>query len=144
MLNDNSLKRFLEIQEIMYDKALKEIKACKKLPKWMSYIFPRLRGVGQDASENYIGLNDIKEAKKFLFYPVLSARLITCTQAVLDHEENDIKDIFGTVGSLDLHASMTLFAAVTPQGSLFHQVIQRFYGGQMEQKTMEMIKKNNS
>lgn len=140
----NLLKRFLEIQEITYSKALTEIKNGKKLPQWMNYIFPRLRGVGLDENTQYLKISNAKEAKKYLYYPVLSARLIECTQAVLDHKENDIKDIFGTMGSLDLHASMTLFATVSAQGSLFHQVIERFYGGQMEEKTMEIIRKSKS
>ena len=69
----------------------------------------------------------------------MSARLHECTQAVLDHEEDDIKDIFGIMGALNLHSSMTLFAMASPEGSLFHQVLDRYYDGQMEPKTIEKL-----
>ncbi len=138
MLDNNSLKRFLEPQKIMYNRALAEIKKGKKMPGWMSFIFPRLRGLGSD-EEAYVGLRDISEAKKYLFYPILSARLHECTQAVLDHKEDDIKDIFGIMGALNLHYSMTLFAMASPEGSLFHQVLDRYYDGQMEPKTIEKL-----
>ena len=36
-------------------------------------------------------------------------------------------------------ASMTLFARVSPEGSVYEQVIDRYYDGQPDRKTIELL-----
>lgn len=55
----NSLDRFLDAQEKMYEIALKEIKNGKKQSHWMWYIFPQLRGLGRIDMAYVYGIKDL-------------------------------------------------------------------------------------
>ena len=86
----NSLDRFLEAQEDMYATALQEIKNGEKESHWMWYIFPQLRGLGRSEMSYIYGINGIEEAKVYLEHPVLSARLIEISEALLEHPDEII------------------------------------------------------
>lgn len=135
----NSLNRFLEAQERMYDIALKEIKNGKKKSHWMWYIFPQLRGLGKSRMSYVYGINGIEEAKAYLEHPVLSARLIEITEALLTHRGKDIYDIMGDIDDLKLKSSMTLFALVSKEHSLFHQALGSFYDGKIDENTLKKL-----
>ena len=81
----NSLDRFLEAQERMYEIALKEIRNGEKESHWMWYIFPQLRGLGKSQMAYAYGISGLEEAKAYLEHPVLSARLIEITEALRYH-----------------------------------------------------------
>ena len=131
----NSLDRFLEAQERMYEIALKEIKNGEKKSHWMWYIFPQLRGLGRSQMAYVYGINGLKEAKAYLAHPVLSARLIEISEALLDHKGEDIEDILGDIDAMKLRSSMTLFALISKDGSIFHQLLDCFYEGKFDQCT---------
>lgn len=98
----NSLDRFLEAQERMYEIALKEIKNGEKESHWMWYIFPQLRGLGRSQMAYVYGISGLEEAKAYLEHPVLSARLIEITEALLEHKDQDIEDILGDITSYSI------------------------------------------
>ena len=135
----NSLDRFLEAQERMYPIALKEIQNGEKESHWMWYIFPQLRGLGKSQMAYTYGINGIEEAKEYLAHPVLSARLIEITEVLLTHKGKDIYDIMGDIDDMKLHSSMTLFALISENGSVFHQVLYCFYDGEMDECTLRLV-----
>ena len=137
----NALDRFLVAQESMYEKALKEIKNGKKKSHWMWYIFPQLRGLGRSQMAFTYGINGLEEAKAYLDHPVLSARLIEITETLLQHEGKRIEDIMGDIDDLKLRSSMTLFATISKDGSVFHQVLDCFYDGEMDVYTIKLLKR---
>ena len=137
----NSLDRFLEAQERMYEIALKEIKNGEKESHWMWYIFPQLRGLGRSQMAYAYGINGIEEAKAYLAHPVLSARLNEICEALLEHKGEDIEDILGDIDAMKLCSSMTLFGLVSENGSVFHQVLYCFYDGNMDERTIKLTKK---
>ncbi len=136
----NSLDRFIEAQEHTYATALDEIKRGKKRSHWMWYIFPQLRGLGMSSMAYAYGIADLAEARAYLAHPVLSARIIEICKALLAHENKNPKDIFGHTDALKLRSSMTLFALVSEDGSVFHKVLERFYDGEMDDMTLELVK----
>ena len=136
----NSLDRFLEAQERMYETALKEIKNGKKRSHWMWYIFPQLRGLGESRMSYVYGINGLEEAKAYLEHPVLSARLIEITKALVTHKGKDIYDIMGDIDDMKLKSSMTLFALVSEYDSVFHKVLNQFYDSRKDMHTIELIK----
>lgn len=138
----NSLDRFLEAQEPMYDTALAEIKKGEKESHWMWYIFPQLRGLGKSQMAYAYGINGLEEAKAYLAHPVLSARLIEISEALLEHTDIIIEDLIGDLDVLKLRSCMTLFAFLSEEGSVFHQVLDCFYDGKMDEHTIELIKQN--
>ena len=135
----NSLDRFLEAQEHMYPIALKEIQNGEKESHWIWYIFPQLRGLGKSQMAYAYGINGIDEAKAYLAHPVLSARLIEISEALREHKEHDPEDILGDIDVIKLRSSMTLFAYISEDGSVFHQVIDSFYDGKMDKFTLELV-----
>ena len=137
----NSLDRFLEAQERMYETALKEIKNGKKKTHWMWYIFPQLRGLGRSRMSYVYGINGIEEARAYLEHPVLSARLIEITETLLAHKGKDIYDIMGDIDAMKLKSSMTLFTLVSKEHSPFHQVLENFYDGEMDEVIIRLVVK---
>ena len=135
----NSLDRFLEAQERMYPVALKEIQNGEKESHWMWYIFPQLRGLGRSQMAYVYGINGIEEAKAYLKHPVLSARLIEICEALLEHKDEDIEDILGDIDAIKLRSSMTLFALISENGSVFNQVLTCFYRGNIDEQTTKLI-----
>ena len=136
----NSLDRFLEAQERMYETALKEIKNGEKESHWMWYIFPQLRGLGKSRMAYVYGINGLEEAKAYLAHPVLSARLIEISEALLEHKGKDIEDILGDIDAMKLRSSMTLFALISENSSIFHQLLDCFYDGKLDEHTLELVK----
>ena len=136
----SSLDRFLEAQERMYETALKEIKNGEKESHWMWYIFPQLRGLGKSQMAYTYGINGIEEAKAYLAHPVLSARLIEISEALLEHKNEDIEDILGDIDAMKLCSSITLFALISEEGSVFHQILNCFFDGQSDEKTAKMTR----
>jgi uncharacterized protein (DUF1810 family) len=135
----NSLDRFLEAQERMYEIALKEIRNGEKESHWMWYIFPQLRGLGKSRMAYVYGINGIEESKAYIEHPVLSARLIEICEALLEHKNEDIEDILGDVDAMKLRSSMTLFAFISEKNSVFFQVLECFYDGKMDEYTLKLI-----
>lgn len=135
-----SLNRFLEAQEPMYATALKEIKNGEKESHWIWYIFPQLRGLGYSPNAYTYGINGLEEAEAYLEHPVLSARLIEISTALLSHKGESIEDIMGDIDALKLRSSMTLFALVSKDSSVFHQVLDCFYDGNMDELTQKLAK----
>lgn len=139
-MNINSLNRFLESQEDMYATALQEIKNGEKESHWMWYIFPQLRGLGRSDMAYIYGINGIEEAKAYLEHPVLSARLIEISKALLEHKDELIEDILGDIDAMKLRSSMTLFASISEADSVFHKVLGCFYDGAPDEYTLKLIK----
>lgn len=141
-MSTNCLDRFLDAQEHTYEIALKEIKSGEKETHWMWYIFPQLRGLGKSQMAYAYGINGLEEAKAYLAHPVLSARLVEITEALLEHTDIIIEDLIGDLDVLKLRSCMTLFAFLSEEGSVFHQVLDCFYDGKMDEHTIELIKQN--
>ena len=139
-MNINSLNRFIDAQDSMYQTALREIKNGRKCSHWIWYIFPQLRGLGSSEMAYTYGISGIKEAEEYLAHPILSARLIEITEALLTHKGKDIYDIMGDIDDMKLKSCMTLFALISEEGSVFHQVLDSFYDGKMDSTTLNFIK----
>ena len=139
-MNINSLDRFLEAQEHAYAIALEEIKNGMKISHWIWFIFPQLRGLGRSDMAYKYGINGIEEAKEYLAHPVLSARLTEISEALLVHKNKDIEYVMGGIDAMKLRSSMTLFALVSEENSVFHKVLDCFYDGEMDDYTKKLIK----
>jgi uncharacterized protein (DUF1810 family) len=79
------------------------------------------------------------EARAYLAYPSLGARLRECTEAVLVHAEKRAEEIFGGIDTLKLRSSMTLFAAVAGPESPFERCLVAFFGGAPDPATLRLL-----
>ena len=135
----NSLDRFVEVQEKMYPIAMKEIQNGQKETHWMWYIFPQLRGLGMSAMAHIYGLSGLEEAKAYLEHPWLSGRLYELCVALLHHKDKTACEIFGDLDAMKLKSSMTLFALTSEDYTIFDQVLEQFFDGEMDEITVRII-----
>lgn len=136
----NNLERFINAQEKNYDTAFAEIVQGRKRSHWMWYIFPQLHGLGFSTTSIYYAIKDIREAEAFLKHPVLGERLIQICNALLELPANDANKIFGNPDDMKLKSSMTLFAAVPGTDPVFNSVLNKFFNGSKDNKTIEILK----
>ena len=134
------LERFKKAQENDYSIALNEIKSGRKRSHWMWYIFPQVAGLGMTETSRYYAIKDIREATDYLSDTELGPRLIVICHALLELETNDPHTIFGSPDDLKLKSSMTLFDAVPAAFPVFSQVLDKFYAGERDQRTLELLK----
>lgn len=130
------LARFVDAQTGVIDDALAELRAGRKRTCWMWFVFPQIAGLGHSAMAQRYAIRSADEARAFLAHPVLGPRLVDATDAVLAHAGRSATSILGTPDDLKLRSSATLFAAVSPDGSAFHRVLDAFFGGQRDTATL--------
>jgi len=134
-----NLERFVAAQRGDYKRALAELLRGRKQSHWMWYIFPQLEGLGSSEMSRRFAIKSAAEAKAYLAHPVLGLRLLACAEAVLSVEGRSALEILGSPDDLKLKSSATLFAAVTPPGSVFEQLLAKYYGGVRDEKTLELL-----
>ena len=138
---DNDLERFLIAQQTYYRIALQEIKSGQKRSHWMWFIFPQIAGLGYSETARYYAIKDMGEAKAYMEDYTLSSNLIEISQALLDVDSDDATAVMGWPDNLKLKSSMTLFALAKPECEVFQKVLDKFFHGKRDQKTIEKKKK---
>ena len=140
-----TLDRFIQAQEEKYQIAFNEICSGLKQSDWMWYIFPQIDGLVEYPSFN-TRLHSIKskeEAIDYLGNPILKERLIEITQKVLNLNTDNIQLVFGKTDSKKLKSCMTLFDFVAgDQIDLFDRVLNNYYKGKRDKKTLKLITPN--
>lgn len=134
------LERFVEAQERTYSRALRELRAGSKTTHWMWFIFPQLRGLGHSEMSTRFGIVSKAEAQAYLRHPVLGPRLKECTEAVLAVDSKSATQILGRPDDLKFRSSMTLFEAAVPEEGLFGRALAKYFGGERDQRTIEMLR----
>ena len=134
-----NLNRFLEAQETKYNEALTEIKNGKKQSHWMWYIFPQIAGLGFSEYNVFYAIKNREEATQYLQHPVLGKRLIQIAEAVLEINGKTANEIFGKPDDRKLQSCMTLFAQPTNADPIFQKVLDKYYQGNKDEKTMQLL-----
>ena len=138
------LDRFVQAQDRTYESALTEIRNGRKRSHWMWFIFPQFEGLGSSAQSVFFSIKSIAEAKAYLAHPLLGPRLIECAGAVLAIDGRSAIDIFGSPDDMKLRSSATLFARASPDGSVFHRVLDKYFGGRADDKTLRLVGARNA
>ena len=125
----SDLSRFLKAQERDYARALSEIRSGRKRSHWMWYIFPQIQGA----------IQDLTEAKDYLAHPVLGARLKEISSALLELDGLSAGEIFGYPDDLKLCSCMTLFRMADLDCPIFQDVIDKYYDGEPDKKTVRIL-----
>lgn len=140
MRTENELARFVEAQDGVYEAVRRELAAGRKTTHWMWFVFPQLRGLGRSATAQYYGIGSPDEAAAYLQHPVLGARLRECVGLVLAVDGASAHAIFGSPDDLKFRSSMTLFAAVAPSEPLFRRTLDKYFGGEPDPATAEILR----
>ena len=135
----NSLDRFVQAQTLMYPSVLKQIQNGKKTSHWMWFMFPQLRGLGTSTMAHLYGISGLGEAKAYLAHPMLSGRLYELCGELLKHKDKTALEIFGDIDEMKLKSSMTLFALTSEDYTIFDEVLENFFGGEMDEVTVKLI-----
>jgi uncharacterized protein (DUF1810 family) len=135
----HDLDRFVQAQARNYDQALAEIRRGRKSSHWMWYIFPQLDGLGFSPTARHYAIKSLAEAEAYLSHPVLGHRLVECAEAALAVEGKTALEIFGSPDNLKLRSCATLFACVSPAGSVFERLLARYYQGERDGKTLRLL-----
>jgi len=139
MVDPYDLQRFVRAQEHDYEEALSEIRSGRKRSHWMWYIFPQFDGLGVSPTSKQYAVKSLAEARAFLSHPLLGPRLRECAAAAVRIEGLSAADIFGFPDDMKLRSCATLFASVSPAGSVFHRLIDRFFAGEPDAETLRLI-----
>jgi uncharacterized protein (DUF1810 family) len=134
-----NLARFVSAQEGSYDVALAEVTRGRKYSHWMWFIFPQLRGLGRSSTAQFYGIGGTEEARAYLDHPLLGPRLIAVCQAALAVEGRSALEIFGSPDDMKLRSCATLFAQISSPDSVFHKLLDKYYGGQPDARTLELL-----
>ena len=135
----NSLDRFVQAQALMYPSVLKQMQNGKKTSHWMWFMFPQLRRLGTSTMAHLYGISGLGEAKAYLAHPVLSGRLYELCGELLKHKDKTALEIFGDIDEMKLKSSMTLFALTSEDYTIFDEVLEHFFGGEMDEVTVKLI-----
>ena len=134
-----NLERFKKAQKYDYEIALEEIRNGRKESHWMWYIFPQMKCLGKSSVAMYYAIQDMEEAKEYLEDNILRQRLEEISEALLELETDSAEEIFGWVDSLKLRSSMTLFAKALEEASVFQEVLEKFFEGKEDERTLEIL-----
>jgi uncharacterized protein (DUF1810 family) len=135
------LERFVKAQEGEYQTALQEVRNGRKQSHWIWYIFPQIQGLGYSSTAQYYAIRNLPEAEAYLRHPVLGRRLKEITRVLLDLKQKDPERIFGYPDVLKVRSCMTLFHEADSQEPLFQEVLDQYYEGQEDRRTIEILQK---
>ena len=138
-MTPEKVERFLTAQNQSYLKALDEVKGGREVSHWMWYIFPQLKGLGRSETAQFYAINDIQEAEAYLNHPVLGANLKEISRALLEVNGKTAHEIFGSPDDLKLHSSMSLFDQVEKSDDVFKAVLEKYFNGHSDARTMDLL-----
>jgi len=134
-----NLARFVQAQEPVYGSVLRELQKGRKTTHWIWFIFPQLRRLGYSSTSKHFAISGREEAQKYLNHPVLGARLVECARIVVGHAGRSALDIFGSPDDIKLRSCMTLFGTVPGAAPVFAQVLEGFFEGERDAKTLKLL-----
>lgn len=134
------LSRFHKAQQGSYETALAEIRSGRKRSHWIWYIFPQIQGLGFSSTAQYYAIENLEEAKAYLADPVLRERLLEISNALLALGSCDPSEVMGYPDDLKLRSSMTLFSLAEPECTVFRDVLDKFYNGQEDSRTIALCR----
>ena len=135
----HNLSRFVQAQEADYKQVLSELRSGRKRSHWMWYIFPQFDVLGFSSTSQRYAIKSVTEAKAYLSHPVLGARLVECAEAVVRVEGRSAHEIFGSPDDMKLRSCATLFACVSPAGSVFDRLLDQYFQGGRDGKTLHLL-----
>lgn len=133
------LQRFVDAQSRVYATALGELRLGRKRTHWMWFIFPQVTGLGLSSTARFYAIGSLDEARAYLQHPILGPRLRDATATVNALEGHSANDIFGFPDDLKFRSSMTLFQAAAPHEPVFGRALAKYFEGEPDAKTLEIL-----
>ena len=134
------LARFVAAQEGTIGAARAELAAGRKRSHWMWFVFPQVAGLGASAMAQRYAIGSAAEALAYLEHPVLGSRLRDLTE-LANEAPGSAREVFGPPDDLKFRSSMTLFNAVAPDEAPFRTALARYFGGERDVLTLEILER---
>lgn len=134
-----NLERFKVAQDVVYHRVVAELSDGRKRSHWMWYIFPQINGLGFSFTAKEYAIQSLQEAQAYLDDTLLNGRLTECSELLLKIENRTALEILGSPDDLKLRSCMTLFAQITDQSSVFRQVLDKYFQGEMDPLTLSQL-----
>ena len=96
-----------------------------------------MKGLGRSYTSDFYGIVDLDEAKAFLQDPYLGKHLQKISEALLNLDNDNATQIMGRPDDMKLKSSMTLFACADPENAVFEKVLEKFYNGHKDGRTLK-------
>jgi len=144
MTEKAALEDFVAAQRPVYGAVLGELAAGQKRTHWIWFIFPQLAGLGRSAMSARFALASTAEARAYLEHPVLGPRLRECVRLLLASPRTDIRAILGDPDDLKFRSCLTLFAAAAPKEPVFREALRKFFGGEGDPLTLELLEREGN
>lgn len=139
IIDKYDLNRFITEHERTFDTAYKELAAGRKRSHWSWFIIPQIAGLGRTYMSQKYAIKSMDEAKAFLDHPYLGGNIRKIAEVLLTLESNDATDIMGFPDDMKLRSSMTLFLEAAPDEVVFQKVLDKFFNGEKDQKTLDLL-----
>ncbi|WP_336978354.1 DUF1810 domain-containing protein [Brevundimonas nasdae] len=121
-----ALDRFIVAQDPVFETAMAELAAGRKASHWMWFVFPQARSLGRSSTAAFYGIGSVAEAEAYLVHTVLGARLARAAQTATTAPAASVHQLFGSPDDLKFRSSMTLFAAVAADPTMFDAALARW------------------
>lgn len=133
------LQRFVDAQAPVFGQVCSELREGRKRGHWMWYIFPQMRCLGSSSTSVRFAISSLAEATAYIRHTILGPRLKECSELVLAIDGLSIEEVFGYPDDLKFHASMTLFAQISPKEEVFHRALAKYFRGTAHQQTLDIL-----
>lgn len=133
------IERFVRAQDGgVYERALDEIRAGRKRSHWIWFVFPQARGLGRSSMAERYGIGSREELDAYVNHPLLRARLLEISHALLALPGSDPVAVLGDIDALKVRSSMTLFE-LTGTDPVFGAVLDKYYAGSRDGLTLGIV-----
>lgn len=139
-MSDFDLGRFLYEQDINHEIARDELLSGRKRGHWMWYTFPQIIGLGESDISIYYSIKSIAEARAYMENETLRSNIIELSTILLIIPDDDPSEVFCYPDDMKLKSSMTLFDFICPEQPVFYEVLEKFFGGERDEKTLAILK----
>jgi len=139
-MNKALFNNFIQAQNTVYPSVIKELTEGRKHTHWMWFIFPQVKGLGRSTMARRFAIESLEQAKEYLQHDVLGARLRECAELLLLHPEKSALEVFGSIDTLKLHSSLTLFTlASSNKKCVFNELLDQYFEGNYDIDTIKML-----
>ena len=139
MTESFDIERFVRAQDGgVYERALAEIRAERKRSHWIWFVFPQASGLGRSPMAERFGIGSREELDAYVNHPLLKARLIEISHALLALPGNDPVAVLRDIDAIKVRSSMTLFD-LTGMDPVFGAVLDKYYAGSRDELTLRIV-----
>ena len=140
----SDLTRYLKAQERTHAAALRELQNGYKSSHWSWWEIPQITGLGMTSTSREYAIRNLAEARDYLKNETLRTHLLELCEALLSLRSNDAEAVMGYPDDLKLRSCVTLFREADPDCGTFQAVLDKYFGGQPDRRTLEILRKQEA